>query len=164
MTLKVRTKLILLIVIPLVASLSIALLSMSSLKMVSGTATALTQERIVPVLQLERIARQYNQKGQAGGLIIRLKPRVEEPLTQRHPNCDGGCKNNAPQNADPGEHPISDHSDRAKHGRKQQKNHQRRANDTRDTGAAGVCYRLGARFSLYSLLIFISQKFIKIYH
>lgn len=61
MTLKVRTKLILLIVIPLVASLSIALLSMSSLKMVSGTATALTQERIVPVLQLERIARQYNQ-------------------------------------------------------------------------------------------------------
>jgi methyl-accepting chemotaxis protein len=61
MTLKVRTKLILLIVIPLVASLSIALLSMSSLKVVSGTATALTQERIVPVLQLERIARQYNQ-------------------------------------------------------------------------------------------------------
>jgi len=61
MTLKVRTKLILLIVVPLIASLAIALLGMSSLKKVSGTATALTDERIAPVLQLERIARQYNQ-------------------------------------------------------------------------------------------------------
>lgn len=59
MTLTVRTKLILLIVIPLAASLAIALSSMTSLKKISGTATSLTQERIVPVLQLERIARQY---------------------------------------------------------------------------------------------------------
>lgn len=61
MALKVRTKLLLLIVIPLIASLSIALLGVSSLQKVSGTAASLTQARIVPVLQLERIARQYNQ-------------------------------------------------------------------------------------------------------
>lgn len=61
MTLKVRTKLILLIFIPLAASLAIALLAVTSLGKVSGTAATLTEERIAPVLQLERIARQYNQ-------------------------------------------------------------------------------------------------------
>ncbi|MGH1373302.1 MAG: methyl-accepting chemotaxis protein [Cellvibrionaceae bacterium] len=60
MALKVRTKLMLLIIIPLVASLATAFLGVSSLKRVSGTAASLTEARIVPVLRLERIARQYN--------------------------------------------------------------------------------------------------------
>ncbi len=59
MVLTVRTKLILLIVIPLVATLIIGFLAVTSLSRVSGTAAHLTEQRLVPVLLLEKIARQY---------------------------------------------------------------------------------------------------------
>lgn len=61
MTLRVRTKLILLIVIPLLAALGIAALGMSTLSTVTQTATRLTEERLIPVWRLDRIARQYTQ-------------------------------------------------------------------------------------------------------
>ncbi len=61
MRLKVRTKLILLILLPLISSAGVAVLAMSELKTVSHTATRLTEERLIPVWRLNRIARHYTQ-------------------------------------------------------------------------------------------------------
>lgn len=61
MTLKVRTKLILLTVIPLLAALAIAAMGMTSLSSVADTATRLKEERLVPVWRLHRISRDYTQ-------------------------------------------------------------------------------------------------------
>ncbi|BFM14296.1 methyl-accepting chemotaxis protein [Maricurvus nonylphenolicus] len=61
MRLKVRTKLILLILLPLVASAGVAGLAINELQSVSHTATRLTEERLIPVWRLNRIARHYTQ-------------------------------------------------------------------------------------------------------
>lgn len=61
MTLRVRTKLILLTVIPLLAALFIAVLGVTSLSTVTKTTTVMKEERLVPVLRLHRISRQYTQ-------------------------------------------------------------------------------------------------------
>ncbi|WP_439135524.1 MCP four helix bundle domain-containing protein, partial [Pseudomaricurvus sp.] len=61
MTLRVRTKLILLTVIPLLAGLFIAALGVTSLSTVTETTTRMKEERLVPVWRLHRISRQYTQ-------------------------------------------------------------------------------------------------------
>jgi methyl-accepting chemotaxis protein len=61
MKLKVRTKLVLLIVLPMVVALTIAALGLTTLSTVTTTATRLTEERLIPALRLDFIARQYTQ-------------------------------------------------------------------------------------------------------
>lgn len=61
MALKVRTKLILLMLMPLLAALAIALLGVTSLSTVTDTATRLKDERLVPVWRLHRISREYTE-------------------------------------------------------------------------------------------------------
>jgi methyl-accepting chemotaxis protein len=61
MALKVRTKLILLMLMPLLAALAIALLGVTSLSTVTDTATQLKDERLVPVWRLHRISREYTE-------------------------------------------------------------------------------------------------------
>lgn len=61
MALKVRTKLLLLMLMPLLAALAIALLGVTSLATVTDTATRLKEERLVPVWRLHRISREYTE-------------------------------------------------------------------------------------------------------
>ncbi|MBR9909102.1 MAG: methyl-accepting chemotaxis protein [Gammaproteobacteria bacterium] len=57
--LKVRTKLIVLTLVPMVAVCCIAALALGSLMSVSSTATRLTEERLSPILHLNQIASEY---------------------------------------------------------------------------------------------------------
>jgi methyl-accepting chemotaxis protein len=61
MALRVRTKLVLLMLMPLLAALAIALLGVNSLSTVTDTATRLKDERLVPVWRLHRISREYTE-------------------------------------------------------------------------------------------------------
>ncbi len=61
MKLRVRSKLLLLVVIPVLAALGIAALGVNSLLTVTQTATQLTEDRVIPVWRLSRIARHYTQ-------------------------------------------------------------------------------------------------------
>ncbi len=76
MTLTVRSKLILLILLPLLVSVSVALLAVAQLQNVTHTATRLTQERLEPVWRLNRIAHHYTQ----GVIDVAHKSRAQMML------------------------------------------------------------------------------------
>jgi len=58
---QVRTKLIILVVFPLLTTVAMTLIALSQLKDVSHTATSVVEQRLEPVLGLSRIARAYTQ-------------------------------------------------------------------------------------------------------
>ena len=55
--LKVRTKLLLLVIVPLLTTTAVTLLALNKLDSVSSSATRVTEERLEPVLNLNRITR-----------------------------------------------------------------------------------------------------------
>lgn len=57
----VKTKLLLMVVVPIFISAGVAMLAISQLRAVSSTTARLTQERLVPVWRLNRIERAYAQ-------------------------------------------------------------------------------------------------------